>query len=384
MDEILKNRIKAVKDYTKQILKNEVSNDLKNHNWSATKSNREVFKQIEKDMNISDHDKATIMTSLYFLYTGYSKAEGKPYANSVDIAVKYMTNNGYSQQEINEISGCLRTRSEHTEPSTLVEKVFADTINSYYGMKGLKKRIKSTWEERNYLRYEEIDYLTSLEKKLEKIESHEFQTHRGKQLFTFKKMKNIEKLRQYISKKRNKNGLSSNKTAMTMFKTASRNHIDLINIADKKAGIMISINAILLTLMIPILGSYIIDVTRFIVPSIILILTCGIAVILATLATRPQPSDGDVSDKEKIKGEKSLFFFGNFFKMEKEDYKTAVKDVIVRDITLENSIITDLYDMGYVLGIKYNRLRWCYLIFAIGIGLTLVTFIVSFTLFPEI
>jgi len=36
--------------------------------------------------------------------------------------------------------------------------------------------------------------------------------------------------------------LLSNKEAMTMIKTSSRNQIDLTNIADKRAGIMITAN----------------------------------------------------------------------------------------------------------------------------------------------
>ena len=163
-----------------------------------------------------------------------------------------------------------------------------------------------------------------------------------------------------------------------MFKTALRNHIDLVHVTDKKAGIMISINAILLTVMIPILSGKFIDVQQFVVPYAILLVTCGVTVILATYATRPQVQNGKVSKSDVQKGKRSLFFFENFWRMPKDEYQEAIKAVIVRDQTFENSVINELYDLGRILGVKYQRLRWCYTAFAIGIGLTLVALGVTY------
>lgn len=379
-----KKDIKSIKIYCKGIIKDEISQDLIYHGWNATKQNIKTYSKLAEKIKLSESDDFIIQASIYFLYTGFVREEMKPYEGTLLIAKKYLIEIGVDEETISSILKCINLKVEDRLPTNIIEKVFLDSVYSYYGEKGLKKRIITTWEERNFLRKEKVDLLTSLEKKTSEILNHRYFTQVARKRYDFKKASNLVKLQSHINTEKNKNNLSNNKIAMTMFKTASRNHIDLINIADKKAGIMISINAILMTVMIPILGSYIIDVSRFIIPSTVLILTSGTAVILATLATRPQTDSGDIANDNKHRGEKSLFYFGNFFEMKKEDYRAAVKDVIVRDITLENSIINDLYDIGAVLGMKYKKLRWCYLIFAAGIGLTLISFIISFFIFPEI
>lgn len=384
MTSLSKSVLKEIKKYCKTTIQDHISADLVYHGWCATKENLDTLSTLSKKIKLPKQEEYIIHAAILYLYTGFVKKEMKPYRGSILIAEKHMDELGVEEQEIIAVKSCLKLKAEKTKPVTLVQRVFLDVVFSYYGEKGLKKRIQSTWEERNFLKDEKVDLLTSFERKYADIKEHNFETQAAKNLYDYRKAKNLVKLKSTIDKEKSKNNLSSNKTAMTMFKTALRNHIDLINIADKKAGIMISINAILMTLMIPILGSYIIDVTRFIIPSVILIITCGAAVILATIATRPQLSKGDVDEDAIFKGEKSLFYFGNFFEMKKTEYRNAVKDVIVRDITLENSIINDLYDMGVILGIKYKRLRWCYIIFAVGVGLTLVSFLVSFLVFPEI
>lgn len=384
MKEYTKGEVDAVRAYTKNLLKAEISSELRYHNWSVTKLNRNILQDLAKKLKVDTWSRDTALIAIYFLYTGFTKVETKAYKSSLSIAENYMKEHSFDEENTSAVLNCMKIKSEGKDAGTLAERLFSDSVFAYYGQRKLKARIEDSWKERNFMKAEKIDFLTALEKKFLEIQNHKYETYAGEKLYCYKKETNLNALKAYIDGEKNKNALSNNKPAMTMFKTALRNHIDLINIADKKAGIMISINAILMTVMIPILGSYIIDITKFIVPSIILIITSGTAVILATLATRPQASKGDVDEKSKIKGEKSLFYFGNFSKMKKEDYRIAIKNVIVRDNTLENSIISDLYNLGYILGIKYQRLRWCYNVFAVGIALTLITFVLSFWIFPEI
>lgn len=386
MSLISSSQIKGIKNFAKDILKQGLSNDLSYYNWPNTKDNIETVEMLIERSKLPVDDAHMVKAATYFLYTGFSKLDTENhFQESKNIATEYLQKNQFPSVFVQGVNDCLQlTIDRNLEPKGKAQKVFHDVFYSVYGQKKLHKRIEASWEELNLLGAEKEDILTVMETTYTHMNDHEFHTPCAKRKFRFRKLKNGIKLQSYIDKVRSKNMLSSNKTAMTMFKTALRNHIDLVNIADKKAGIMISINAILMTVMIPILGSYILDVSKYIIPSVILLLTCGAAVILATMATRPQRSDGKIDENEKLAGNKSLFYFGNFFKMGKNEYQNAIKDVIVRDKILENSVINDLYEMGVLLGIKYRRLRWCYIVFAVGIGLTLLSFLFSFFLFSEI
>ena len=163
-----------------------------------------------------------------------------------------------------------------------------------------------------------------------------------------------------------------------MFKTASRNHLDLSSLADNKANIMISVNAAIVTFALPVAWSYISTYEYLLFPSITLLITCLASMVFATLATRPIKMIG-FTDEEKIKsGQSNLFFFGNFFNMSFDEYHLGMQQTIEQEDRLEGAIMRDLYFLGRSLGRKYNQLRICYNIFMIGVILTVIVFMIAF------
>lgn len=169
------------------------------------------------------------------------------------------------------------------------------------------------------------------------------------------------------------NALYSSNARM-MFKTTLRNHIDLTNIADGKANIMLSINALIITIAMPLLISEVENSPYLALPIGILLLTCVLSIIFAALATRPIKTNG-ITPLEKIKNPGSnIFFFGNFHKMRIEDYHTGLKEVLADEKVLEQSIFNDLYYLGLALGKKFELLRICYMVFMVGIVLSALSF----------
>lgn len=172
--------------------------------------------------------------------------------------------------------------------------------------------------------------------------------------------------------------ISDSKSVQMMFKTSLRNHIDLTNIADNKANIMLSINALIITILISLLPTSLQGHTYLLAPVGVLLVSCVASIIFATLATRPVKTEG-FTNIDKIKSETTnLFFFGNFYKMNLSDYKQGMRQVIEDEELMENAIMTDLFFLGKALGQKFNRLRICYSIFMVGITLTVIAFAVAY------
>lgn len=182
-----------------------------------------------------------------------------------------------------------------------------------------------------------------------------------------------------ISKTKSKT-ITNSKTAQTQLKTALRNHIDLSSIADNKANIMLSVNAMILTVGLPLIISQFETDSLLVIPTAILAFSSLGSMVLATLSTRPIKMNGSTR-MEEVKALKSnLFFFGNFYKMNFEEYESGMKTVVGNDKILDNSITRDLFFIGKSLGKKYDRLRLCYNIFMYGVGLALTSYIVIFVL----
>ena len=172
--------------------------------------------------------------------------------------------------------------------------------------------------------------------------------------------------------------VEKSKSAQVMFKTALRNHIDLTNIADNKANIILSINAIMITIALPLLSAYAPQNPQLIIPAVLLLITSISSIIYGALVTRPIQMNG-LTDLSKLKeGQSNLFFFGNFYNMNIDDYRKGVKEIIQDEELLDQAIMTDLYYLGQALGKKYELLRKCYTIFMIGMSLTVLTFGVAF------
>ena len=112
----------------------------------------------------------------------------------------------------------------------------------------------------------------------------------------------------------------------TMFRVTLKNHIELSNIADTKANILLSVNAIIVSLVLSNLVSKLDNEsnTYLIWPTVIFVLFTVISMILSVLATRPNVTSGKFT-KEDVKNKKvNLIFFGNFHKMELNDFEWAI------------------------------------------------------------
>lgn len=165
----------------------------------------------------------------------------------------------------------------------------------------------------------------------------------------------------------------------TFFRTSYRNHINLSAIADSKANIMISVNAILISVIISAISYKNITETNpmILMPTVIFVVTGLTSLTFAVLSARPKVTslNKGVLDKERIK--KNVFFFGNFVTLPLEDYEEAI-DAVFRDgELLYGNMVRDLYYLGLVLDKKYKYLTLSYNIFIAGFIATVVFFMLA-------
>jgi len=258
-------------------------------------------------------------------------------------------------------------------------KLAHDALTSIFAKKKITKKLNSIFSEMEFYFPALKDNFKISSGLVDYISQTKYYTEYASQKNLAKKIKNKQKLISYVQKQKDGSSLLNNKHAMTMIKTSSRNQVDLVSIADKKAGIMITVNSILLTILIPMFASYIFDFSRYIIPIGLLTVTSGLTILFATLATRPSLVNNEATDAKISTGQKSIFYFKNFSNLSKSDFVEEARDLITRDTVFEQSVLTDLYDVGIDLDLKYKRLRWCYTIFGAGIILTMISFLASIT-----
>ena len=129
-----------------------------------------------------------------------------------------------------------------------------------------------------------------------------------------------------LKKKKKKNGLPNDDAVLkqvnlgrgveTMYRTTYRTHVNLSSIADNKANIMLSINAIIISIVITNLVPRIGTEPRLFFPTALLLVVCLTALVFAILSTRPKITKGEFTREDIEQKRANLLFFGNFYKMD--------------------------------------------------------------------
>ena len=152
--------------------------------------------------------------------------------------------------------------------------------------------------------------------------------------------------------------------------------------ADNKANLLITVNSIILSAGLSFLLPKILAVggEEYLLPSIVLMLTCLVTITLAILATRPSINSGRFTEEDIRNKKTNLLFFGNFHKMHLKDYQWGMSQMLRDKEYLYNTMTMDIYFLGVVLARKYRLLRIAYTVFMIGIILVVVASAVTIIL----
>ena len=148
----------------------------------------------------------------------------------------------------------------------------------------------------------------------------------------------------------------------------------LSSIADSKANIMISINAILMSIIISYVGSRIGTQSWMLVPSASILITSMIAITFAILSARPKVTSEEPKLSEVRQREANILFFGNFVKMPREEFLAGIHELMEESDMVYDQMALDLYGLGQVLQKKYRLLWISYTVFMAGLGISVFLF----------
>src|SRR5690606_97555 len=81
-----------------------------------------------------------------------------------------------------------------------------------------------------------------------------------------------------------------NASLLSIYRTASRNHVSFVEISDRRANILISTCALIISVSFTIFLGESLESAAFLIPGVIMIVTCTLAMVLAMLSTRPYSS----------------------------------------------------------------------------------------------
>lgn len=165
-----------------------------------------------------------------------------------------------------------------------------------------------------------------------------------------------------------------------MFRTSYRTHVELSAIADNKSNIMISINGIIISIIIASISSKIDTNPWLLVPTSFMLITCMTALVYSILAARPRVSNEKVTLEDVRSNRSNILYFGNFYKLSREDYVTGIEELMADSERLYNTMARDLYGLGTVLETKFRLLRIAYNVFMWGLAVSVGSYLLVYFL----
>lgn len=400
---MLNNIYKQVEDHVTKLFDAHKKGKLIFHTLEHTKEIVKRTEEIAAHYKLTEKEMLAVYIAAWFHDTGHLFTTPEVHEEkSVDLMKVFMESNFPDPEVIPIVEGCILATKRSVDPTTLLQQILCDADTYHLGTKEFKKTNKQVRKEATMdkpVPKAEWDVRT-----LEFLEKHQYYTSYCIELLNKGKQENTERLRRKIAEhtlrshdgdlfgaetktdtKADKQTSSLiSKGIQTMLRLASTNHLRLSEMADRKANILISVNAIIISVSISVLFRKFETDPFLIVPTIIFLTSSVITIVLSILATRPTVTGGKFSKEEITNKQVNLLFFGNFYKATLEDFKWGMS-IMMRDPEyLYGSLIKDVYYLGVVLGKKYKLLRIAYNIFMAGIVISVIAFTIAvFTQGPQ-
>ena len=359
------------------------------HNIDHTRTVVSRTNEIAGHYQLSDREMFILFVAAWFHDVGYLfVAPAFHEEKSVEVMRDFMKQNGLADLDIEEIAGCIMATKSPRNPSTLLQEIICDADTFHFGTKEFSKTNKEVYKEllESNDQLKKDDFLV---KSAEMLAEHKFFTSYCRTLLNEAKIKNMKKLKKKAGDKlmtydttieeapviNEKQGTT--KGMQTMLRLTSSNHIQLSEMADNKANILISVNAIIISVILSILLRKLSTDPYLTIPTILFLASSVATIVAAILATRPKLSTGKFAEEDVQNKKTNLLFFGNFHKMPQEDYENAMRSMMNDPDYLYSSIIQDIYSLGAVLGKKYRLVRIAYNLFMFGIVISVIAFAVA-------
>ena len=364
------------------------------HNFMHTERVLKSVREIIEHSNINKEDAEILELTALLHDTGYIKTIEGHEEESVVIATQFLQEQNVDNSIIEAVNKCIMATKFSGTPTGELEKIIRDADASHFGkayfneaseflrkeleLQNIKQFSPAEWRDENiavlskkhqfYTDYAQKNWQPTKEEHLKNLITEK---HKREE-----KLKTEQLKAKYKAQYKNE---SPDRGVQTFYRVALRNHIKLSDIADTKANILLSVNAIIISLVLSNLISKLDSPSNsyLIIPTAIFTFSSVLSMVLSILATRPNVTSGKFTKEDVENKNVNLAFFGNFHKMELKDYEWAVGELIKDKDSMYNTLTKDLYYLGKVLDRKYKLLRLTYTCFMIGTVISVLAFAIA-------
>ena len=397
------NLYKKVESFVRELFEKNQTSTLLFHTLNHTEKVVGHVREIAGQNQLAEREQFILYTAAWFHDTGHLFTDPSRHElRSVELMKDFLAQHMNDEQMTREMGDAILSTRMPRNPQGILQEILCDADTYHLGTKEFKTTNKLLKKEYS-LRHVPEPAEGWNKNALAFLESHQFYTEYCRKKLNEGKQKNIDKLRKKLKvskdnipatsssnslltsftdsdgkgkEDKQKNNLLS-RGIQTMLRLTSDNHLELSNMADRKANILISVNSIIISVILSVLVRRLEVDTYLIIPTVMFLVSSVTTIVLAILATRPKISQGVFNREDIMNHKTNLLFFGNFYKASFEEYEWGMSQLMRDPDYLYGTLIKDIHQLGVVLGRKYKLLRIAYNVFMVGIIVSVVAFAIA-------
>ncbi len=412
MSDSSSNLLQEAQSYVTGLLESKLSKSIKFHTLQHTQEVVSAAERIADHYQLTEDDRLPLYIAAWFHDTGYTGGVARDHESlSISIASEFLNHHNVSEEFKNQVIGCINATRMPQAPTNTIERILCDADLFHLGTDQFDEKNRLLREEIQEFGGEDLSKKEWRKRNIEFLLAHNYFTTFGREklqpakdihLFELKK-KNKEDITVKDKKDKNEKGKDKDKSipalaaeeaaaikkkkekeketergVQTVFRIMANTQNNLSQMADNKANILISVNAIVLSVVVSTLVPKLESNTHLVIPVLLLVICCVTVIVFAILATRPNISGGTFTKEDVASKKTNLLFFGNFYKMSLPDYDWGMLEMLSDKNYLYSSIVKDSYFLGVVLAKKYRLLRVAYNIFMYGLIIVMLAFTLAF------
>ncbi|WP_114783903.1 Pycsar system effector family protein [Botryobacter ruber] len=382
------------KEFVAALFKERLSRKLVYHNFKHTCDTVSEAQQLGEMHQLPENEMQDLLLAAWFHDTGYIKTYTGHEEESVRIATEWLERQLYPAERIELIAELIMATKHTNQPVGLLQEIIVDADLSNIGKNtffATAELLRLEWEifldkfysEREWAQFQ-MDFLLSTTFRTSEAQRR-FAAQLGLNIQDQRNNLHTEVKKEKKSEKKHRKTLAQPKRGIeTMFRNTYRTHLNLSAIADNKANMMISLNAIIISVIITylsakssVIGTDFAQHRTLIIPIGMLLLTTLGSIVFAIISAQPDVTRFTFNEKKVVNRNVNLLFFGNFTNLTLEEFQQGMHDIMRDKNSLYTNMVTDIYYLGEVLDRKYKILRISYTIFMVGLVLTVVSFAVA-------
>ena len=392
--------VKEAQEYVTAIFNKELPAKLTYHSLRHTEAVVKECRILAAAAALSADDTEALLLAAWFHDTGYLDVYDGHEFRSMERAAAWLTERGAAADRVEFVKSLIESTHRDVACQSPLQELLVDADMSNLARDDFRSSaelLRTEWELVLGKTYSNTEWA---ELQLNFMLEHKYHSDAGKERYRKDFKKNLDEQRDQLKKtekkkkKKNKQQFDTfadpKRGVETMFRTMYSNHIKLSDMADKKASMMIQLNAVLISVIITYLGAKMGKAGSLSplmgnnpvlgIPISILLATALGSVTTAILSAQPDVTafkwlkkSPQIATNRRV----NLLFFGQFTKLSLDNFQSGIRELMQQKDGLYTNMVTDIYYLGEVLSRKYNLLRTSYTIFMVGLILTALSFAIA-------